>query len=61
VGKHDDHEARTTGDGQVPKGTVIPPAPRDRGGQHSKNGGHRDDEDHDKGKDQDEGDDENQQ
>jgi hypothetical protein len=31
VGKHDDHGAKTTGDGQVAKGTVIPSAPRDDG------------------------------
>jgi hypothetical protein len=26
MGKHDDHEKKTTGDGQVPKGTIILPA-----------------------------------
>ncbi|MGH3772293.1 MAG: hypothetical protein ACRDRW_13005 [Pseudonocardiaceae bacterium] len=45
MGKHDDHEAKTTGDGQVPKGTVIPPAPRDEGGKHGKDGGDRHDKD----------------
>lgn len=39
VGRHDDHEAKTTGDGQVAKGTVIPPAPRDDGGRHGKDDG----------------------
>jgi hypothetical protein len=48
VGKHDDHEKKTTGDGQVPKGTVIPPAPRDDGGKHRKDGGDKHDKDQDK-------------
>jgi hypothetical protein len=47
VGKHDDHEAKTTGDGQVPKGTVIPPAPRDEGGKHEKDDGNNSEEDQD--------------
>jgi hypothetical protein len=48
VGKHDDHEKKTTGDGQVPKDTVISPAPRDDGGKHRKD----DDEDkHDEDQD----------
>jgi hypothetical protein len=48
VGKHDDHESKTTGDGQVPKSTVIPPAPRDEGGKHGKDGGDKHDKDEDK-------------
>jgi hypothetical protein len=47
VGKHDDHEAKTAGDGQVPKGTVIPPAPRDEGGKHGKYDGDNSEEDQD--------------
>jgi hypothetical protein len=47
VGKNDDHEAKTTGDGQVPKGTVIPPAPRDEGGKHGKDDGDNAEEDQD--------------
>jgi hypothetical protein len=47
VGKHDDHEAKTTGDGQVPKGTVIPPAPRDEGGKHGKDDENKHDKDED--------------
>lgn len=47
MGKHDDHEAKTTGDGQVPKGTVIPPPPRDERGRHGKDPGD------DRGKDED--------
>jgi hypothetical protein len=39
VGKHDDHGAKTTGDGQVPKGTVIPSVPRDEGGKYGKDDG----------------------
>jgi hypothetical protein len=49
VGKHDDHEATTTGDGQVPKGTVIPLAPRDEGGKHGKDDGGNSEEDQDEG------------
>jgi hypothetical protein len=48
VGKHDDHETKTTGDGQVPKSTVIPPTPRDDGGKHRKDGGDEHDKDQDK-------------
>lgn len=49
MGKHDDHEAKTSGDGQVPKGTVIPPAPHPEKGRHGKDPG--DDGDKDDGKD----------
>ncbi|HWR47019.1 MAG TPA: hypothetical protein VN327_05300 [Pseudonocardiaceae bacterium] len=45
MGEHDDHEAKTTGDGQVSKDTVIPPAPRDEGGKHGRDGGDRHDKD----------------
>ncbi len=38
VGKHDDHNEKTKGDGNVPKDTKIPPAPKDDGGKHGKNG-----------------------
>ena len=47
VGKHDDHAAKTTGDGQVPKGTLIPPPPRDEGRHHQNDGGERGDQDED--------------
>lgn len=50
MGKHDDHESKTTGDGQVPKGTVIPSAPRDDGGRHGKDLG-RDSRDEDQNRD----------
>ncbi len=50
MGKHDDHESKTTGDGQVPKGTVIPPAPRDDG-RHGKDPGDSRDQDPNKDKD----------
>ncbi len=50
MGKHDDHEAKTTGDGQVAKGIVIPPAPRDDGSRHGKEDG----DSHDKDQDEDE-------
>ena len=45
MGEHDDHEAKTTGDGQVSKDTVIPPAPRDEGGKHGRDCGDRHDKD----------------
>jgi hypothetical protein len=48
VGRHDDHEARTTGDGQVPKDTVILPVPRDDRGRHSKDDEDKRDKDQDK-------------
>ena len=43
VGKHGDQAAKTTGDGQVPKGTLIPPPPRDEGRHQRQDGGERDD------------------
>ena len=48
MGRHDDHQEKTTADGQVPKSTVIPSAPRDEGGKHRKEGEDRRDKDQDK-------------